>query len=141
MLREELESTICPACRQLRERYAGGVVEVRGPTWREKAEEVEHTIENAEKVARARNDQERILWKRAFRNGMKYYVSLPELARHIGRVLGRSFKGEVEYHHSTEEPYLRVVWDSEPTEAPRSRTLGKSRHLRKRGQKKAGRTA
>ncbi len=100
-----------------------GVVEIHGEAWKDKAPLVAETILNTEKILRSRNDQERILWSRTYRNVTKYYVTLPELARQIGRTLGRSFKGKVEYRHSTEEPYLRVIWhsDSGKTLRPSSR--------------------
>lgn len=103
----------CPACRQLNDRFAMGVIELHGRTWESKKDEVMNTIQNAEEIARNRNDQERVLWTQRKDNITKIYVSLPELARHIGRVLERSFKGKVEYKRSTEEPYLRVRWQSD----------------------------
>lgn len=113
----------CPACRKFKDHYAMGVVEIHGEAWKDKAPLVAETILNTEKILRSRNDQERILWSRTYRNVTKYYVTLPELARQIGRTLGRSFKGKVEYRHSTEEPYLRVIWhsDSGKTLRPSSR--------------------
>ena len=104
---------MCPACRQSKDRYAMGVVELHGDKWRQKSSLVFQTIGRTEAIERSRNDQERVLWSRTFRGITKIYVSLPELARHIGRQLKRSFKGAVEYHRSSEEPYLRVVWHSD----------------------------
>lgn len=135
---------LCPACRQLKERYASGVVEIHGTRWKELAEQIDETIRNTERIARVRNDQHRILWTRQWRNTMKYYVTLPELARQIGRTLNRSFKGVVEYERSTEEPYLRVVWDSDrsvsdPHPTREELRLGKSRAFRARAERRKSR--
>ncbi|MCM2276641.1 MAG: hypothetical protein NDJ89_01025 [Oligoflexia bacterium] len=130
--RARAKRTICPACLQLEERYPMGVVELHGAAWRAKDLLVREMIDNTERIARERNDQERVLWYQSFRNVTRYYVTLPELARHIGKMLEKSFNGSVEYHRSTEEPFLRVVWNSDPeiARAPKPR---KSRHRRNRG--------
>src|SRR4051794_7213479 len=52
----------CPACRQRGDHFALGVVEIRGDRWKAKSDLVNQTIQNTEKIARVRNDQERILW-------------------------------------------------------------------------------
>jgi hypothetical protein len=103
----------CPACSQLADRFALGVVELHGNHWREKQEDVIRTMRNTESIARSRNDQERILWTKDLRDMTKVYVTLPELARRIGRELEKSFQGVAEYEHSSEEPYLRVRWWSD----------------------------
>lgn len=115
-----------------------GVVELHGETLKEKKQNILETIANTENIARSRNDQERILWTRTYRGVTKVYVTLPELARHIGRELQKSFKGKTEYHRSTEEPYLRVIWRTESRSAlgtPRigRRKLNRSRAWRGRG--------
>lgn len=133
---EVTEKKTCPACLQAKERYAQGVVEIHGEAWKARKTLVQETILNTEKIARNRNDQQRILWERNHRNVLKYYVTLPDLARQIGRVLGRTFKGKLEFHRSSEEPYLRVIWysDARPTASPSNRNPDRnSRQWRKRG--------
>lgn len=137
----ELAQEACPACLQLRDHYAGGVVELHGDRWKENQDVIDHTIHNTEKLARLRNDQERLLWVRVNRGVAKYYVTLPDLARQIATVLEKTFKGKAEFHRSTEEAYLRIVWKSDFL-SPRQRgtrstttrnKLHKSRKLRNRG--------
>ena len=104
----------CPACRQQEDHFALGVIELTGENWKKNKEMVMNTIQNTQEIARNRNDQERILWISDDPNGItKVYVTLPELARQIGRVLENSFQGKSEFEHSTEEPYLRVRWQSD----------------------------
>ncbi|MDR3607075.1 MAG: hypothetical protein P4M08_06820 [Oligoflexia bacterium] len=103
----------CPACKQLEQRFALGVVELHGEHWKEKEKMVNNTIRRTEKIARVRNDQQRVLWTQERGGVTKVYVTLPELARRIGRELEKSFQGIAEYEHSTEEPYLRVRWWSD----------------------------
>ena len=105
----------CPACKQLEDHFALGVIELHGKSWKAKKKDVMHTLRNTEKIARSRNDQERVLWISESEEVTKVYVSLPELARSIGHELGTSFQGEVAYRRSTEEPYLRVRWNSDST--------------------------
>src|SRR6185312_1203355 len=75
----------CPACLQLQNRFALGVVEFHGNKWKEKRQLVMNTIRHTEEIVRSRNDQARILWSKDLKNVRKVYVSLPELARQMGR--------------------------------------------------------
>lgn len=109
----KMNSILCPACRQAKEKYAMGVVELHGNHWKEKKNDIFKTIEGSEKIARSRNDQERILWTQTSKGVTKFYVTLPELARHIGRTLKKAFKGEINYNKTKEEPFLRVQWFSD----------------------------
>lgn len=131
---------LCPACRQLKEKYAQGVVEIHGESWHEIEDLIDETIRNTARTARVRNDQQRILWTSTWRNVAKYYVSLPDLARQIGRVLGRTFKGSVEFQRSTEEPYLRVVWNSDPQLAAGRPTAGATRRTSRRWRNRGARS-
>jgi len=107
------EKLKCPACRQQQQRFAQAVIELHGTHWKQAAETVKNTIRRTEQIARLRNDQQRILWTKERTRVTKIYVTLPELARRIGRELEKSFHGVVEYQHSTEEPFLRVRWLSD----------------------------
>ena len=122
----------CPACRQLEDHFAMGVVELHGELWKTKRDLVLNTIYNTEGVARFRNDQERILWLHESEPVTKVYVSLPELARQVGRQLQKSFHGKTMYHRSTEEPFLRVIWNSDPVLEEEAKQ--KSRSFRRRGE-------
>jgi hypothetical protein len=136
------KKALCPACRQLKERHAGAVLTISGVRAQEMKEQVIETLKNTEAIARARNDQERLLWIDERRGTMRVHVTLPELARQMGHVIGRAFKGHVEYRRSTEEPFLHVVWNSDDPAAPGRRRMesrktrsghGKSREFRRRG--------
>ena len=145
---------LCPACQQLRDHYAMGVIELSGKQYESKKSEIIGNLRNLELIARRRNDQHRILWMNEQKKMTKVYVSLPELARGIGRSLERSFQGKTEYIHSNQEPFLRVRWKSDlphfkhkigtpfvaqyiQTEIQeKQRVRGKSNQLRKRGQEK-----
>ncbi|MGZ3686995.1 MAG: hypothetical protein ACXVBW_01760 [Bdellovibrionota bacterium] len=128
------ESAECPACVQTREQVAMGVVELRGARWREMSDEVMKTVLDSERIARLRNDQQRILFTRSARGVLKLYLTLPELAHHIGRELMRTFKGDVEVLRSTEEPFVRLIWDSDIKDSEAKRgTPRRSRAWRGRG--------
>lgn len=135
----------CPACKQLADQFALGVIELHGERWKRQKTAVLSTIRGTERIARHRNDQQRVLWIKDLHESAKVYVSLPELARQIGRVLENSFQGFIEYSRSTEEPYLRVRWWSDlphgkhrpgralhPSDPP---IAAKSKAFRTRGEK------
>lgn len=131
----------CPACKQLEDRYAMGVIELHGDSWKAKKDLVINTIRHTETIARLRNDQERVLWIKELKDITKIYVSLPELARHIGLELKNSFRGITQYLRTKEEPYLRVCWYSDLPQGKSKRQLQeaqanhKSRAFRRRSLK------
>jgi hypothetical protein len=136
------KKALCPACLQLREKHAGAVLVLSGERAKEKMKLVLETLKNTEAIARSRNDQERLLWIDERRDTTRVYVTLPELARQMGHVIARAFKGHVEFHRSTEEPFLHVMWNSDDAAAPGRRRMesrktrsghGKSREFRRRG--------
>ena len=104
---------LCPACQQFNDRYALGVIELSGTEFQSKKQEVLGNLKNVELIARQRNDQHRILWVLDSPDKTKVYVTLPELARSMGRSLEKSFHGKTLYARSTEEPFLRVRWRSD----------------------------
>jgi hypothetical protein len=130
-----LETITCPACLQLRDHYAMSVVELHGERWKQNSKNVFSTVEKSESIARLRNDQQRILWSLSHDGITRIYVTLPELARHIGRTLARSFKGKTKIHRSSEEPWVRVIWNSDAPLYRKSllKRGTKSRHARGRG--------
>jgi hypothetical protein len=108
------DRSLCPSCRKLRDRYAQGVVEIRwsgNPTTHEKLAQILETANRSELIERSRNDQDRILWSKTYRGVTRIYTALPELARHIGRTLEKTFHGRTVYKKSAEEPFLFVVWE------------------------------
>ena len=107
------KSPQCPACQQLKQRFALGVIELQGSKWKEKSDLVNNTIRRTEQIARLRNDQQRILWTKSVGDTTKIYVTLPELARRIGRELEKSFQGVTEYESTADEAFLRVRWSSD----------------------------
>ncbi len=128
------KNSLCPACLQGRERVAGAVLLLSGERAKEKLEEVLGTLRNTEAVAQSRNDQERILWIDERSGTIRVHVTLPELARRMGHVIGRAFKGVVEYHRSTEGSFLHVVWNSDGTKSRKTTSRNtKSREFRRRG--------
>ena len=142
---------LCPACQQLNDHYALGVIELSGSDFQEQKSEVIGNLKNVELIARQRNDQHRILWIQDSKLKTKVYVTLPELARSMGRSLEKSFHGRTLYSRSSEEPFLRVRWKSDLThfkhrpgsplvkkfldsqESPPPLSLSKSKSFRRRG--------
>ena len=126
---ESKPKLLCPACKQLKEKYAMGVIELYGENFSKNKKTVINTIRRTEKIARSRNDQCRILWTTDINEAkntkdstkdknskevlFKVYVSIPDLAQHIGRELEKSFKGTTEYSKTTGDQYIRVKWWSD----------------------------
>ncbi len=107
-----LPQRTCPACLQRKQHFAMGVVELHGHLSEEQLLSIFETFAHTERIARSRNDQERLLWTHTLPGITKVYVSLPELARQLGRMLQKTFKGQTRYIKTSEEPFLRVVWNA-----------------------------
>ncbi|MGK5087612.1 hypothetical protein WDW86_08645 [Bdellovibrionota bacterium FG-2] len=138
----EMHKATCPACLKLKYRYAQGVLELTGTQWLKSKNAILNTLRRSEQIFRKRNDQSRILWfgdnpkHREVADKFKIYVTLPELARHMGRQLQKTFKGLIHTSTSPEEPFVRVRWGAEqPIDLNRRRHT--SRAFRKRGSSNA----
>jgi NMD protein affecting ribosome stability and mRNA decay len=129
---KSMKNAVCPTCKQQHEHFAMGVVEIQGDGWKKTKQDVLNTIQRTEKIGQHRNPQYRILSVQSVKNRVKVYVSLPELARHIGRQLKKSFHGATQYIRSNNDRFLRVIWSSNQTTKTPKRPTQKSKAFRTR---------
>lgn len=101
---------ICPACRKIRDRFAGGSVTLAGDFFIKHREEILHRIRHEEGRAKAVNPLERIITVKDVNGYMEILTTNERLAQRIGRELERAFKGTVRYRWSHDDKQVRVWW-------------------------------
>ncbi len=110
--REGVETSLCPACRRIRDRYPAGVVVLDGEFIKDpsKREEILNLVRNVEEKAKGLHPLERIMEIKEEGNTIEVYTTDPHLARRIGEAVNRAYKGEFEMVYPEEERFVRVYW-------------------------------
>lgn len=105
-------AVVCPACRKVRDKFAGGFVTITGGFAREHKDEILRLVKNKEGIAMRYNPLDRIIEIKEKRGSIEVFTTTEKLAQRIGRMLHKTFDGEVEYKWS-EANLARVVWSRE----------------------------
>ncbi len=107
---KERSAVLCVACMKIRDRFAEGYVTLQGDFVKEHREEIINLVRNKETQASHLNPLERIIEIADKNGGMEITTTTEKLAQMIGRMLNKSFNGEVEYKWSSDVKLARVVW-------------------------------
>ncbi|MBI5562422.1 MAG: ATPase [Deltaproteobacteria bacterium] len=105
--------TVCPACRKTRDRFAEGFVTIQGAFTKSHKDEILKLLHNKGERARRINPLERIMEIKERNGAIEVSTTTDKLAQRIGRMLHKSFNGEVEYKWSSGVKLARVVWTRE----------------------------
>ncbi|RJP65742.1 MAG: hypothetical protein C4532_17275 [Candidatus Abyssobacteria bacterium SURF_17] len=119
----ELETTLCTACKRMRDKVALGTVYLDGEVITSRADEILRMVRREEEIERARNYSSRILDIR--RRGQKMTVRTVNslLAIHIAKQFKKAFKGRIEIFKDTpghmprnkqSEGTVAVKWTQNP---------------------------
>ncbi|MBL8900486.1 MAG: ATPase [Planctomycetes bacterium] len=104
---EDVELTICPACRRVRDRAPAGTVRLRGFSPGH-FEEIRGIARNVESKERAEHPLERLMEMVETNGEMRVTTTGAHLARGIGEALRRRFRGEVSLRYLGEAGELQV---------------------------------
>lgn len=109
---EEKQRTeiLCAACRKIKDNFAEGYVTLHGDFVKEHREEIMNLVKNKEVQASHMNPLERIIGITDKNGGIEITTTTEKLAQMIGRLLNKSYNGEVEYKWSSDVKLARVVW-------------------------------
>jgi len=105
-------AVVCPACRKVRDKFAGGFVIIKGGFAKAHKDEILRLVKNKEGIAMRYNPLDRIIEIKEKRDSIEVFTTTEKLAQRIGRMLHKTFDGEVEYKWS-EANLARVVWSRE----------------------------
>jgi hypothetical protein len=106
---EEVSSTLCPACRKIRDRYPSGELRLIGVGPAERPELL-RLLKNEEQRAREKNPLERIMDIEAANGDWRVETTTEKLAQRLGRQLAKARGGEVAYKWSHNNKFVRVLW-------------------------------
>ncbi|MBI5969691.1 MAG: ATPase [Deltaproteobacteria bacterium] len=105
-------TVICPACRKVRDKFVGGFVTIKGGFAKAHKDEILRLVKNKEGIAMRYNPLDRIIEIKEKGDSMEVFTTTEKLAQRIGRMLHKTFGGEVEYKWS-ESNLARVSWSRE----------------------------
>lgn len=106
-----LKSTICPACKQVREGIAGGYLVLSGTFLAEHRDEINGLINNEERETFRDNPLSRIISRRENGDELIVETTTEHLAQRLGHAVKKAYDGEVDYDFSHENKVLRVHWE------------------------------
>lgn len=101
---------LCAACQKIRDKFAEGYVTIQGDFIKGHRDEILNLIRNKEEKASRMNPLERIIEITDKDGGIEIKTTTEKLAQMIGRLLNKTFNGEVEYKWSSDVKLARVVW-------------------------------
>lgn len=110
---KEIHKKQCPACRKIKDRYPLGILELRGSLVNdpEKKELILNTIRNESNFEERRNPLARIMEVKEENNAIYIFTTTESLARRLGRVVNKAFKGELTLMFSEDNKFIRVLWE------------------------------
>jgi NMD protein affecting ribosome stability and mRNA decay len=102
--------TLCPACRKIKDRAPGGIVELTGAFVHAHESEIVNLIHNENNRAMEINPLERIMDIQKSDGGLTVQTTNEKLAQRIGRAVYKSYSGNVDYKWSEDNKTARVYW-------------------------------
>ena len=74
-------------------------------------DQILHLVRNVETRAKEVNPLERIISIKNRKGDVEIQTTNERLAQRIGREIQRAYKGDVKYHWSRDDKFVRVDWD------------------------------
>lgn len=105
---EQVNRTVCPACRRISEKNPAGFVDIQGEFFDGRRDEVENLIYNTEKAETLERPMERLIQVR--HNGGVTHVTTTgvHIARRIGDAVARAYSGETTINYLDGEKRVRI---------------------------------
>ena len=113
LLKSSSDGVVCPACKKIADKFASGIVTLKGRFIRDHREEIVNLIQNEEKRAMGLNPLERIIEILPNKDGFEVTTTHEKLAQRIGKRLHSSFSGSVAYRWTPQDKMARVLWNRE----------------------------
>jgi hypothetical protein len=105
-----LQSRLCPACIQIRDGHAGGVVELDGSFTVSHRQELLNRIRNVEKQTLRERPLERIISLKAAKNQIVVSATTEHLIARIGKAIQRDFGGTLDLKYAPEDKFATARW-------------------------------
>ncbi len=108
---DKVKEVTCPTCRKIKDRYAEGILTLKGDFLKEHKDEIVTLLKNeAERVA-GRSVADRIITlTEEGKDCLVVETTTEKLAQHLGRAVYRAYKGELDFRWSEMNKFVRVYW-------------------------------
>lgn len=104
------QSTTCPACHRIRDKYPMGLVTIAGSFKEKQHEQVIGVIHNAAAQEKKEHPLSRIMGIERRPEGLVISTTDTHLPRRIGKALKHAYHGELTLHYDQDEEFVRVTW-------------------------------
>lgn len=108
--KQSAKEVVCPACKRIADRYPAGYIEIKGPFFQERRKEILALVKNVEKREKDEHPLERIISVTDEKDHVLITTTGVHIARRIGEVLSRSYKGDFSLQYAGDEERIRVSW-------------------------------
>lgn len=105
-----VQSKLCPACLQIRDGHAGGVVELGGSFTVGHRQELLNRIRNVEKQTQAERPLERIISIKEGKSEIVVSATTEHLIARIGKAILRDFGGTLDLKYAPEDKFATARW-------------------------------
>jgi hypothetical protein len=106
----ELKPKLCPACMQIRDGRAGGVVEIGGSFAASHRQELLNRIRNVEARTLEERPLERIIDIKEKDGQITVSATTEHLVARIGKAIQRDFGGELQLKYAPEDKFATARW-------------------------------
>ncbi len=107
----DANQAICPACRRIRDHYPAGILEIRGPFFRNHREEILNLIRNEETLEKNEHPMERIMGIVDADDVTTIETTGVVIARRLGEAIFRAYQGTLDVQYPEGEKSIRVTWE------------------------------
>jgi hypothetical protein len=114
-LKEAVQSTLCPACKQERDGVPGGFLYVKGEFFIKHHDEITQLLRNEAERDEEDNPLARIMGWEDTDSRLVIKTTTEHLAQRLGHALEKAFDGDVRYDFSHENKFARVYWERRVT--------------------------
>jgi NMD protein affecting ribosome stability and mRNA decay len=105
---EEVNTTVCPACRRITERNPAGFVDIHGDFFHGRGQEIENLIYNTEKAETLDRPMERLIQVVRDEDGTRVTTTGVHIARRIGDAVARAYSSESTIEYLDGEKRVRI---------------------------------
>jgi hypothetical protein len=105
-----LQWKLCPACLQIRDRQAGGIIQFSGAFAGNHRQELLNRIRNVERQTQEVRPLERIMTLKEGRDGITVSATTEHLIARIGKSIQRDFGGDLDLRYAPEDKFALVHW-------------------------------
>ncbi|MEF3169256.1 MAG: ATPase [Deltaproteobacteria bacterium] len=107
----DANQTICPACQRIRDHYPAGILEIRGPFFREHRDEILNLIRNEESLEKDEHPMERLMGIVDTEDMTTIETTGVHIARRLGEAISRAYQGTLDIQYQEGEKSIRVTWE------------------------------